>query len=418
MTPIRMRLLVGACALSLAFVGWRIWSVAAADSLPAEPEVAIAWQPADPFLLSKLAARGELSPDLATEAEGYARRALAASPLASPALRVLGSVAGETGDLDRARALMEIAADRWLFDAQAQSWLIRDRLASGQFADALYRSDIVLRSRPAARTELFPAMIALAGTRDAQPALAEVLSSEPPWRTAYLQQLANAGTDVGSAVALALALEERGSPPNNKELRPILRRLVDGGLGEQAFLLWARLLPPERLGELANVNNGGFEFAPTGLAFDWSIDPVEGAEVGVVPAPEGGRGNALRAEFNGGRVPFQHVSQVLFLAPGDYRLAVKGKAEGVDNERGFWWQVSCPDGTLLGATDRLSGTTPWTELNADFRVPAAGCATQTLRLSLAARVPIEQQVAGTVWFDDIAVSHRPPAGRQGTELPN
>jgi hypothetical protein len=221
--------------------------------------------------------------------------------------------------------------------------------------------------------------------------------------------------DVGSAVVLVLALEERGSPPSNEELRPILRRLVDGGLGDQAFLLWARLLPPERLGELGNVNNGGFEFAPTGLAFDWSLDPVEGAEVDVVPSPDAGRGNALRAEFSGRRVPFQHVSQVLFLAPGAYRFTLKGKAEGIDNERGFWWQVSCPDGTLLAATERLSGTTPWAEFDADFRVPATGCATQTLRLSLAARVPIEQEVAGTVWFDDLAISRHPASGRQGAQ---
>jgi hypothetical protein len=155
---------------------------------------------------------------------------------------------------------------------------------------------------------------------------------------------------------------------------------------------------------LGNVHNGGFGFLPSGLPFDWTFEDVAGAKVSVIGRPDDNANLALRVEFNGNRVPFRHVSQMLLLRPGRYELKALGRADALENERGLWWTISCAEGKPLRETNRISGTSGWQELKMDFVVPDEMCVAQRLELALAARIPIESQVSGEAWFDDIVVS--------------
>jgi hypothetical protein len=62
---------------------------------------------------------------------------------------------------------------------------------------------------------------------------------------------------------------------------------------------------------------------------------------------------------------------------------------------------------LLGSSQRLAGSSPWSTLELDFDVPTENCGAQWLRLELAARIPAETQIGGRAWFDDVAIMPLP-----------
>ena len=55
----------------------------------------------------------------------------------------------------------------------------------------------------------------------------------------------------------------------------------------------------------------------------------------------------------------------------------------------------------LGATDLLSGDTPWRAFTFDFTVPTGKCAYQMLVLELPARTALETEVVGQVSYADL-----------------
>jgi hypothetical protein len=114
-------------------------------------------------------------------------------------------------------------------------------------------------------------------------------------------------------------------------------------------------------------------------------------------------------EFHNTRVPFQHVSQLLLLQPGQYRLHGQVRAVALTNERGMRWVISCVEDRrkVLLETDRVTGSTPWTEFDAPFDVPDdERCRAQEIRLVLAARIAAEQEVGGEIWYDGLQIERR------------
>jgi hypothetical protein len=139
------------------------------------------------------------------------------------------------------------------------------------------------------------------------------------------------------------------------------------------------------------------------------IAPGSGVTVDVSPLPDAPDGHGLYLELGPGRVEFGGVSQMLFLSPGNYRLAGKIKGE-LNGRRGLQWRILCGGGTsqALVETAMFVGVAPtWTEFEAQFAVPESDCRAQQLRLDLAARSASEQLVSGSVWYDDLVISRLP-----------
>jgi hypothetical protein len=108
----------------------------------------------------------------------------------------------------------------------------------------------------------------------------------------------------------------------------------------------------------------------------------------------------LNTEFFGGRVKFEHVSHLLNLAAGTYRFGGRERSQGLQNERGLRWRISCVRDTTetLGTTEPLDGDVPWREFGVDFVVPTGKCFYQTLVLELPARVALETEIRGRVSY--------------------
>jgi len=95
---------------------------------------------------------------------------------------------------------------------------------------------------------------------------------------------------------------------------------------------------------------------------------------------------------------------VLLLGPGAYRLSARHRGE-LAGPRGLVWRVACLNGPSIGQGPMALGAAPqWTETGFAFTVPEADCRAQQLRLVLDARMPSEQLVSGSVWYDELRIA--------------
>lgn len=391
------------------WVAWQIIGNTAADTLARhDPQAALGWRSGHSEALARLAARElrQAEPGSALSAiEARARTALAANPLERSAWRTLAIAADLEGEPEPASSLVAVAGRRSMRDPAVETWLLRERLEAGAFADAVDHADALLRTGGLPGVRMAPILIAMALDERSRPAVIERLAADPPWRGWFLAALSKAAA-LPDVFAVYRALGDSRLPPRDGEIAPMLARFVDEGAFDLAFLAWLHFLPEDRRGEIPYVYNGGFEQPVTGLPFDWTVGAVRGAATRVVEE-DGSR--VLRVEFANTRVGYRHVSKLLLLPPGGYRLSGRERADDLRTERGMNWRLTCADGEkqVLAATPLLVGTTPWRPIDTAFEVPQTGCEAQWLQLELAVRATLDREVGGLVAYDDLAVERAP-----------
>ena len=346
-------------------------------------------------------------------AADLARRALRVNPLDAYALALLGLTAERDGDSARADTLMRIAGARSWRDPVTQLWLFRQDLIGNNPTGALTHVDALWRTDP----EWERIFSALAATFMADPqalqALIAFLGTDPPWRAGFLFQAAGGVPKIDGLLPLYRALQAGKTPPNTKELQPLLARLIRDSRFEEAYRIWQETLPPERRNNDHYLYNGDFAADPDGLPFDWVIRSVQGAVIKLVALPGGSKGRALQIEFAGSRVDFQNVTRLMILPSGHYRFSGRVKTDNLRTQRGLWWRVSCanivqgtsadPKFATLGHTELVKGAVSWTGFDVDFEVPKGGCPAQWLTLELPARIGPEQQIEGVIWFESLRI---------------
>jgi hypothetical protein len=159
------------------------------------------------------------------------------------------------------------------------------------------------------------------------------------------------------------------------------------------------------------IINGQFEDDLFNAGFDWRISKIEGAEILIDGGTSHSPSHAVRVQFNGkSNLVFGHVSQYVRVEPGRrYRLQGFMKTEGITTDSGPRLRVTDPyDPRLLTMfSESLTGTTPgWTQVSLDFQAPPQ---TSLILVSLA-RQPskkLDNQIAGTVWLDDVSLTPLP-----------
>jgi hypothetical protein len=352
------------------------------------------------------ARRAPLSSQELQEARSFAERALSSDPLNVRALRLLGQVAVIAGDRNMANRYMRAAAARSLGESQAVFAMLRDSFARKDYAQVIYYSDALLRKRPQLVGSVIPMLASMSESddRDAFGRIQSILAANPPWRRVFFANLLGAITDARTPLKLYMNLKDTKAGPTSSDLSAYLGFLIDRGHRELAYYTWLQFLPPEQLSNVGYLANGGFDVPLSGFPFDWAITPGSGVTIDIMDRPDVDHDKALFIEFGPGRADFKGVSQLLMLAPGNYRVVgrLKGQLAG---RRGVQWLVACAGTrTPLGEGPMFLGSAPtWDEFDFTFTVPETYCRGQTLRLSLAARSASEQLVSGSVWYDDMRI---------------
>jgi tetratricopeptide (TPR) repeat protein len=406
--PLWAKVAAIAVLLILAWLAWRAVGMGLADHFAGtDPARALAWRADHPEALLRQAERLARDPAQAAEAGAHARRALAGSPLDGRAYRVLGQLADAEGDRERAAGLFTQAVALAPLDMPSQVWLLDYHLDRRAARPALEHLDAMLRMNPNLIGPMLPVLAGLAATPEAQDPMAELLAGSPPWRSRALVRISQGAEDPLAVAPLFERLRKAPGGLAPPELAAWLDRLVAEGQWGPAYLTWVSQLPPERQLNIGNVFNGGFEWEPAGGGFDWRIGRIRGARIARM-AGDGVTGRfGLRVAFEDQRVRFNHLSQLLVLPPGLYRLQLRARPDNLRTERGLVWTVSCAEGgAVLGETAPLRGSGAWRDLEMDFEVPVNGCEGQRLALRLPARIPAEQRIGGRVWFDDVVIARR------------
>ena len=350
-----------------------------------------------------------LEQDQSAPAQAVARSVLAREPLRADAYRLLAQSADRAGQLDQASRLYAQALLLQPRDLFSRQWLAAQALARGDVITAVGHYDRMLLVRPALADKIYPLLTRLV-ERGAAGALLPVLATDPSWRTGFLSQAAESVANVDVLHGLFHPLDRSAVPLDDREQNVYLERLLREQRYPEAYQAWVTFLSAAGRAALGNVFDGGFEQLPENGGFGWRMGRVAGARIEQVDGSAVGGKQALHVLFSNQRVPFSHVSQLLALAPGEYRLQGRVRVDSLRNERGLQWQVVCAHGDrqVLAVTERVRGTEIWQPFSVVVSVPERECRAQWLQLILAARIPAEQHISGQVWYDDLRIVRKRP----------
>jgi len=390
------------------FVGWRVLTLGMAEHLvKSDSPAAIAWRDNyAPALLEHVASTHLRDPKRTLDTVAVAK-ALSSSPLDGLGFRLLARDAEVRGDRQKAAALYALAVARGPRDLPSQAWLVELELNHREFAAAIDRIDLMLRIQPELINQFTPILARLALHPPAQAALAATLAEKPIWRTGFMMTRPTPKPDLAALFPFVELVKRTPGGMTSREMAWWIDSLAGARQWGPAYIAWVQSLSPAASARIGNVFNGGFELEPSNSGFDWRILDVAGARTSRVQVTGAKEGLALRVEFEDRRVPFQNVSQLLALAPGDYQLRGRRRLDDLRTERGLVWTLSCAeDGKPLAESEPMSGRREWQAFTLDFSVPPSGCGGQWLVLRVPARIAAEQLIGGTAWFDDMQVKSR------------
>jgi hypothetical protein len=385
-----------------AFAGWRAIGLGIANfDAVAAPTASLGWRP--DFAEAELnftegRFKGRQSP---TGGDSQIRHAIHSAPLQGRGFRLLAREAELRGQARQAEALYAIAAARAPRDLPSQAWMARRELVTAAYAKALSRFDYMMRVQPEIGLRLAPVLLAVAVHAPARADFAHLLLRRPPWREDFMPRLVTQ-TSTASVFPLMEMMRREPGGLDDSELRLWLDRLTVERQWGTAYLSWVQSLTPEGSLRIGNIYNGSFELEPRNLGFDWRFEPVAGARMSRVQVTGAKENLALRVEFDGSRIDFHHVRQLMALAPGEYRFLGRVRLDDLRSERGLVWTVSCAeDGKVIAETEPMSGRHDWRQFELMLRVPVENCGGQWLTLRVPARIEAERRIGGIAWFDDL-----------------
>jgi hypothetical protein len=348
-------------------------------------------------------------PEVRVPAKGPARLAalqaeLAANP-ASPALLVrLGLEREQAGDAKAAARAFATALKVAPIDRAALHAAAALDAREGRLPEAVARIDRLLTSYGDTQSTYFPVLVQWLAVPPVLDGMQRLAREPSAWMGHFVAHACGRADPL--LVGALLVRRIAAGFAAREEIRCGVDALRNAGHWAAAYQVWLNTLPRERLADVGHVFNGGFEYSPTGIGFDWSVEersPVHSADFPMVPGAVGRR--ALRVSWTGKRIGGPAVHQYLALAPGRYEVTGQVRLEALQSVRGVHWTVRCATGArkALGASTRFLGSTEWERFAFPIDVPA-GCEGQLLALEPVGLQEGTVFVSGRAWFDELRVA--------------
>ena len=379
------------------------WQIAIQPLIQRAPvEMAVSLAPGSPLVLRR-AAESELAAGRTENAASLSRDALVRSPFDVRALRVFGLTEARAGREDAADEILTLAGNWSLRDDPAHAWLVERRLRRGDYASSFAHADTLVRRREDIQPQVFR-LFTVAGNADparSLPVVARLLAAKPPWRPAYLASLNLTPEGLQVAGNLAILLQAGQAPFSNQELQDLYGALSNAG-GIQAIQTVRGRLNRPSLATL--VTNSGFDEADHPGPFQWRLYEKAGITAEITADDLAPANPALRVVYDGyasGTV----AEQLVYLAPGSYRLTAAVRTESGNPADRLAWTLTCAtagggDKASTPAGARGASTDAWVTLSGRFEVPA-NCPAQWLRLETRAA---DRRDSTLVWYDRVRLA--------------
>jgi Tetratricopeptide repeat len=280
---------------------------------------------------------------------------------------------------------------------------------AGKIPEALRTLRMVLQEDSTTGKKVFA--LASNATRD-RSALLEMLPPQPLVFFDYVNFLIERGDIAGAEEVWARVLQLDLSF-NLREAFPYLDALIQHeelGALSKAWAALAQRFPVQiqRPAPSSNlVTNGSFESDILNGGLDWRILPAEGAVVSLdsVGVFEGVR--ALRITFDGSHnIDYGHVFQYVPVhAKTRYRFSGRMRVQDITTDSGPRFQVCDAYNIrkIFVSSEDLVGTSDWSEQRAEFTT-LADTRLVLLRVVRSVSNKLDNQIAGTVWIDDVRVA--------------
>lgn len=317
----------------------------AATVAPNDARVAIA--------AAKAAIEGGETPQ-APAAAALSRRALARDATLPAAIEMRALQAAAAGDHAREARLFALSDSISRRSLPTRLWRIQQSVDRGDVAGALEEFDIALRTSSAAQPILFPVLAQASEDPALAGPIAALLDRPQEWGLVFLNYAMTEGGAATGAADVVLRMKNR---------RPI----ADSGADET---LVGRLVAEKDFARARRVHDA---FHPSGsdLVQDADFSDDAGFPFGWTLIQEGDRGAqrslvdgrpalAYQASASGSG---QVASQLLTLAPGDYRLATTTAAADDDGAARAFWTLTCAEGPQIALLDQPARGAAATDLN-------------------------------------------------------
>ncbi|HYD39106.1 MAG TPA: hypothetical protein VEA60_15925 [Allosphingosinicella sp.] len=308
-----------------------------------------------------------------------AQQGLAALPLAFEPFFVAARTAEQRGDLRRATVLMEEARRRRPSYPAVRMQLMIYYTKAERFREALAEVDVVLRRNTELRPVLLPELAKLIADPRGREALAAILATDPSWREDFFTVAGARRLDPADARDLyrrVRALKRGGDVRLERQL--ILQAQASTGDHAGARQALIAGLPEGERAANRFLFDGSFRGMSLPKPFGWEFkdNDVGRAE----PAKNGGR-TYLDIAYFGGRAETL-AEQVLALRPGRYTLRAIARSDNGVSSGTVSWNLSClpARNPVVGVLDVSRAGAADRRFSAVFTIPAAGCASQSLRL--------------------------------------
>jgi len=282
-------------------------------------------------------------------------------------------------------------------------------LEQGRTSEALALLGRLVEHYPDVRERAFPVIAGMLAAKGPALAVDAITARDPEWLGPFIVSSCQRGVDPAILVPLFMK-RVAASSAKPVETACLVDRLRTAGRWDEAYQVWLNTLPRERMNEIGYIFNGSFEFAPSGVGFDWMPARQPEREVGhavEMARTTGGAGKrSLRVSFNGKRQIGSPIAQYLALAPGRYELSGVGRSDGMRAGRGVHWTVRCVSqgvpGAAIASSERFTGSSEWRTFSVALAVDAS-CRGQILQLELVGVEESAAYVTGAAWFDDLAL---------------
>jgi len=207
-----------------------------------------------------------------------------------------------------------------------------------------------------------------------------------------------------------LSLNSRFEP---KEAFPFLDALIKSHELDAASQVWFSLVSrfPDRIPSPASatnlITNGNLQADILNGAFDWRVFPVSGVAVTQDSTGPSADVRSLRVEFDG--TQNLYYGSVLQFVPAQprrkYTCSAFTRSQAITTDAGVGIQISDAYdlNKILGSTEPLIGTTPWSEQSFSFQTPPE---THLLivRIVRSPSQKLDNKIAGAFWLSRVSIT--------------